>query len=351
MRVLVTGGTGFVGSHSAAALLSAGHEVRVLARDPAKLARIFSATGQAVPECVVGDVTDAARVADALSGCDALLHSAGLVALESANAARVLETNLRGVENAVGGACDAGLERIVYVSSAASLLVPGNCELDADGPVAEPTSAYGRSKAGAERYVRDLQARGATVRTSYPTAVLGPDDPGLSESNHAIRGMLRDVFIQTSSGFQIIDVRDLARLHLCLLEAAPAPGRYLAAGRYFPWREFADLLEALTGASLRRVSLPGGVLRGLGRICDQVKKLVDFDFPMTLEAMTFATRWVEADGAPTLRALGIELRDPVETLSDLLRWLAAAGHLPAARIGQLDSITAAPGLPAGSPPV
>ncbi len=339
MRVLVTGGTGFVGSHSAAALLASGHEVRVLARDPAKLARIFAAPGLAAPECVVGDVTEAARVAEALSGCDALVHAAGLVALEAANAGRVLETNLHGVENVVGGACDAGLERIVYVSSAASLLGPDTLELDADGPVAEPTSAYGRSKAGAERFVRDLQARGAPVRTSYPTAVLGPDDPGLSESNHAIRGMLRDVLIQTSSGFQIVDVRDLARLHVRLLEAAPAPGRYLAAGRYFPWREFADLLEALTGATLRRVSLPGGLLRGLGRICDQVKKLVDFDFPMTLEAMTFATRWVEADGSPTLRALGLELRDPAETLSDLLRWLVEAGHLSAARIGQLADAT------------
>jgi nucleoside-diphosphate-sugar epimerase len=339
VRVLVTGGTGFVGSHSAAALLAAGHEVRVLARDADKLARVFAGRGPALPECVVGDVTDPARVAEALSGCDALLHSAGLVALESANAERVLETNLRGVENAVGGACDAGLERIVYVSSAASLLGPDTVALDADGPVAEPSSAYGRSKAGAERYVRDLQARGAPVRTSYPTAVIGPDDPGLSESNHAIRGMLRDLFIETSSGFQIIDVRDLARLHLCLLEADPAPGRYLAAGRYFPWRELRDLLEALTGASLRRVVLPGGLLRGLGRICDQVKKLVDFDFPLTLEAMTFASCWVEADGAPTLRALGSELRDPAETLSDLLRWLTAAGHLPAERIGQLEEAT------------
>ena len=77
------------------------------------------------------------------------------------------------------------------------------------------------------------------------------------------------------------------------------------------------------------------LLRGLGRVCDQVKKLVEFDFPMTLEAMSFATNWVEADGSPTLQALGIELRDPSQTLRDLLCWLVEAGHLPAPRIGLL----------------
>ncbi len=91
-----------------------------------------------------------------------------------------MRTNTRGVELVVGGAVRRGIPRILYVSSVTAVHVPGGAPLDLDAEVPEPATAYGRSKAGAERLVRRLQVEGAPVVVTYPAAVIGPDDPGVS---------------------------------------------------------------------------------------------------------------------------------------------------------------------------
>src|SRR5262245_63761999 len=84
MKVLVTGGTGFTGSHTARALLAAGHRVRLLVRDAEKLRRVYDPLGIAISDFVVGDMTDAGAVEKALAGCDGVVHSAALVDLRRA---------------------------------------------------------------------------------------------------------------------------------------------------------------------------------------------------------------------------------------------------------------------------
>ncbi len=333
MRVLVTGGTGFIGSHTVRALLAAGHGVRVLARDPAKAERVFR--GAAAPEVAAGDVVDAGAVARALSGCDAVVHAAAVVAMEAARAREVEATNVRGLESVVGAAAERGLGPLVVVSSASALQRPGVSSVAADGPLGEAGSAYTRSKVEGDRWLRRLQSKGVPVSTTYPTAVIGPDDPGLSEGNHTVRVFVRDLVIDTTSGFQIVDVRDLARLHVALLEGAREPGRWAAAGPFVPWSELADLLDGLTGARVRRLAVPGGVLRAAGRVCDVIKRMVPFDFPLTREGMEYATRWVPVDAGPTTEALGVHFRTAEESFRDTIRWLVAAGHLPARRAGRL----------------
>ncbi len=338
MRVMVTGATGFTGSHTARALLAAGHEVRALVRDARKLERVFGADSPLLATAVVGDVVDRDSVERALDDCDGVVHAAALVDLRRSMAAQVLETNRLGVEHVVGGAVERGIESIVYVSSLAAFFDPHDPPtrpLDVDSPLAPATSAYGRSKADAERFVRKLQAEGAPIRVSYPVGILGPDDPGLSEGNHAIVAWLGDQPIDTSSGLQILDVRDLAELHRRLLELPPAPCRYVAAGAFIPWATMGPLLSGLTGASIRVQRVPGSLLRALGRVGDVVKRIYDFDFPLTYEAMCFATLWPGADASATRRELGIHFRDKEETLRDTIRWLCAAGHLDARTGGRL----------------
>jgi nucleoside-diphosphate-sugar epimerase len=125
VKVLVTGGTGFTGSHTVRALVAAGHEVRLLVRDAAKVQRVFEPHGLELADLVVGDMTDAAAVEKALSGCEGVVHSAALVDLRRASARLVEATNARGVELVVGGAVQRGLPRIVYVSSLSVFFVPG----------------------------------------------------------------------------------------------------------------------------------------------------------------------------------------------------------------------------------
>jgi len=335
MRVLVTGATGFVGSHSVRALLAAGHRVRLLIRSPEKLARVLPAEAAQLDDVVVGDVTDAAVVDQALRGCEAVLHAAGLVTFAAARAREVLDTNRLGARRVVGGAVREGLQSIVYVSSAGALFAPGRGTIRPEQPVAPARSAYARSKADAERFVRDLQERGHPVRISYPCGVLGPDDPGMSEANHMLYTFYRDLFVVTSAGFQLVDVRDLASLHARLVALDGGPGRYLAGAENLSWRELADRLDALTQAPLRRLSVPGGMLRAAGKVGDVIKRMVDFNFPLTAESMEFATRWPGADASRTREELGLDFRPAEETLADTLRWMVRAGHLPAEKIGRL----------------
>jgi nucleoside-diphosphate-sugar epimerase len=335
LRVLVTGGTGFVGSHSATELVRAGCEVRLLVRDPAKAERVFAPHGLALGDLVRGDVTDAASVARALDGCDAVLHAAAVVALEAHRAEEAWRTNAMGVEVVLGEAERRGLSSIVYVSSCAALFRGDAAPIGPDSPIADARSPYGRSKAAAERFARGLLERGAPLRISYPGGVVGPEDPGLSEMNHTLRVLLRDFMAMTSSGVSVVDVRDLARVHAALALGQAPPGRYVVGGHFLPWRELADLFDRLTGERVRRIPIPGAALRAAGRLGDLLKRVMAFDFPLTHEAMTFATRWPGVDSSQTLEAVGLDFRDPAESLADALRWLVRAGHLDAEHIGRL----------------
>jgi nucleoside-diphosphate-sugar epimerase len=339
MRVLVTGGTGFIGSHTTVALLAAGHEVCLLVRDPAKLERVFGARGLAVPDHRVGDIGDAASVRRALAGCDAVVHAAALVALDAARSREVLETNPRGVENVMNGALELGLSRMLYMSSIGALFRPNQPLVSADVPVVQGKAAYARSKSDAELIVRRLQDQGAPIRTVYPAAVLGPDDPTLSPANQALRTFVRYLAFSTSSGFQFIDVRDLATVQARMLELECAPGRHIAAGHFLRWHEFADAIVAVAGVRQRRLSIPGVLLRAAGRIGDALDHVwhLDLPFPLTSEAMSVATQWAEADSSKTLEALGLGFRYPLETLADTIRWMHRAGHVDARFVGRLAS--------------
>jgi len=337
MRIMVSGGTGFTGSHSVRAFLAAGHSVRLLVRDAAKVRRVYDPLDLAIPErdVVVGDITDASSVETAMAGCDAVFHSAALVDLRRSQARRVLDTNVRGTQLIVGGAARRGVPSIVYVSSASILFQPGLPELHLGLPIAHANTAYAKSKADAEHFVRKLQDEGHPIRTSYPSGIIGPDDPGLTNSNYALYTFLAISGVETSGTFQAVDVRDLATLHLRQLELPEGPRRHVAAGPALPWAEFYQMLDRLVGYRLARVRVPGAILRGGGVVGDFIKRFWDFQYPLTRDAMEFATQWPGIDGTPTTAELGIRFRPPIDTYTDALRWLVNAGHIEAGRIGRL----------------
>src|SRR5215203_150215 len=146
MRILVTGGTGFIGSFATVALTEAGHDVRLLARDPGKVDRVFEPHPARPAEVVQGDITDRASVDTALEGVDGVLHAAAVVAVSRRRAAEVLATNAAGTRNVIGGAVEAGVARIVHTSSVSALFSAQNPRVTPDTEVADPESAYGKSK-------------------------------------------------------------------------------------------------------------------------------------------------------------------------------------------------------------
>jgi dihydroflavonol-4-reductase len=150
-----------------------------------------------------------------------------------------------------------------------------------------------------------------------------------------VRAFLRELMVDTSGGFEIVDVRDLAALIAALVAPATAPGRYVVSGAYLSWADTIALMDELTGRRVPRLRIGGRTLRALGRVGDLVKHVYPFDFPLSGEAMDFATQWPGVVRSPAIDALGIGFRPGRETYADTIRWLFRAGHLTRKQAGRL----------------
>jgi nucleoside-diphosphate-sugar epimerase len=326
-RVLVTGATGLAGSHTVRALLDAGHEVRAFVRNPDKARRVFE--GQEGPlETAQGDISDVTSVRAALRGCDGVIHCAALVAVDLGNTPDALiETNVAGVRNVVGTAVEQGLERIVHVSSLATLFRGDGTEISETSEPQQSKHAYGQSKTIAETYVRELQAKGHPVKIVYPGAIIAPNDPGLTESMNALCAFINDFIPLTTGGMQFIDARDLAVAHVRILEAPPGPARYLAAGTFLRWAEVASLLEAANGKRPRTIRVPAPLLRAIGWSLDLLRHVMHIDLPLTAEAAAYVTKWHPIPNSEAFDAMGVKFRDISESLQDTVDWLRETGRV------------------------
>jgi nucleoside-diphosphate-sugar epimerase len=330
---MVTGGTGFIGYHTTQALLDAGHEVSLLVRSVDKMLNLYGE--DSIDSYTRGDITDADAVERALEDCDAVVHTAAMVSVDARDAEKVYEGNVAGARTVIDTALEAGVERVIHVSSVTALFDPKAEVLDENSPPGSAHNAYGRSKVACERYVRELQEQGEPVYITYPASVMGPDDPGLTEPHVGLQTYLAYFVPQMPSGNQYVDVRDVAEVHLRLLERDVEPGRYLVGGHYIPWMELGDLLEELTGRRLLKVPLTGQFMRMAGRALDFISNRVALDVPITEEAMEYATRWVPMDSGKVERELDFAFRDIGDTFFDAIYWLYAAGYITAEQAGDV----------------
>lgn len=326
MHVFVTGATGFVGFHTVVALLQAGHSVRLGVRNAEKMQALYAKHGIAITDFAVGEITDKVSVERALDDCDGVVHTAAIVSLDANMAEQMHTTNVVGTQLVIGGAVARGMESIVYVSSAAALFNPALDKIDESCPLTAATSAYAKSKIDAEKYVQGLIDEGARVAITYPTGVVGPDDPSMSEGNQSLSIIFKYTHMNTAGGMQVIDVRELASAHVGLLEGKKS-GRYLVAGHYIPWSQMGEMLDAITGLTLRKVNVPVWLLRALGSSVDLIGRVKSIDVPLTREAVTYATEWVLCDDSKIRNQLGLEYRPLRETFKDTILWMAQAGQI------------------------
>ncbi|MEU6077873.1 SDR family NAD(P)-dependent oxidoreductase [Micromonospora sp. NPDC047074] len=340
MLVLVTGGTGFIGSHSTAAILAAGHRVRMLVRDPARARRVLTALGADTGrvELVTGDVTEPADAARAADGCAAALHAAGVYSFDARDRARMRAVNLRGTEVMLGAARAAGLDPIVHVSTFGALLPAARSPLTVHSPVGTPRETYLDGKAAAEHVARRHQDDGAPVVITYPLASLGPDDPHLGDQTTRVRNVLRGLMpMWPTGGFPVGDVRDVARLHAAVLEPGHGPRRFPALGRFVTTREFVDALRRVTGRALPTLRLPAPALLPMGHLVSAVQRLVPVHLPAEHGAIYLCATARPMDGTPTEELLGSAGRPLDETLTDTVRWLHRTGRLSRRQAGRAAS--------------
>jgi dihydroflavonol-4-reductase len=329
VRVLITGGTGFVGAWTAKAAADAGHRVRFLVRDPTRLETSVARIGVDTADHVRGDIADADSTAAALDDCDAVIHCAAMVSTDPRQADMMLRTNLDGARNVLGSAVDRGLDPIVHVSSFTALFRPGLKVLRADLPVIGGTDGYGRSKAEVEKYARGLQDAGAPVSITYPGMVLGP--PAGNQFGEAAEGVQAAVQMRGLPGrggaWMVVDVRDLAALHAALLESGKGPRRYMAGGKRIPVDDLASMIGSAANRSLRVYPVPDTVLRTIGRVVEAVGGYLPFDTPITEAALQYYTQMPSSDDSPSELELGITYRDPRQTLTDTVSGLRQVGRL------------------------
>ena len=359
MRIAVTGATGLVGSHAAAALLEAGHDVRALVRDPSRLdvaLAPFSGPEAAMStktlsadrrrgtlETIRGDVGDAASVADGLAGCDGLVHAAGVFSSDRRAAARLRAVNVEGTRTVLDAARRAGLHCTVHVSSILALFPPRTERFRAADAVATPRERYAATKAAADRIARERQAAGDPISIVYPAACQGPDDPTFSVGPQLVADALRaGQVLVTEGGLAYTDVRDLARLIVRLFDAddphgpatAAAPSRIMAPSFYLAHDAYHALLCRLTGRDLRAQRVPGWLLRGMGAVGDGLQR-VGIGARLTSEAAAVLTRSVPVEDGPARALLGDDVRSAEASFRDLLCWMVATGRVAPAEVGDL----------------
>lgn len=327
MLVSITGGTGYVGSHTVDAVLRAGHRVRLLVRDESTVERALGPLGVdgGAVEVVRGDVLDRASVEGLVRGADAVVHAAAVFSFDSRTHRGMARTAVEGTELVLDAARRAGTGRIVYVSTFGALLPSRGRGLGVDSPVGRPRETYLAAKAAAESVARAHQAAGAPVSITYPPALLGPHDPKLGDQVTRVRNTLRGLMpIWPSGGLPVGDVRDTAALHARLVGGGLVGDRHFGPGEYLSTRRFVEVLREVTGRSLPAVRLPARAMLPLGAVVGVVQRVWPWHIPAEYGAIYTCAHatWV-GEGAP-----GARVGRPVgETFADTVRWLHREGLL------------------------
>ena len=308
--------------------------MRALVRSLEKARTHLGPLGLGDDDFVAGDMTDEDAVRRAVAGCDAVIHAAAAVSVTKAGGGDPFAANVDGARTVLEAARDAGLDPIVFVSSMTAILDPRAPEATcADSPLVDSSSRYGRSKAASDRLAREMQADGAPITIVYPSGIIGPDDPGRSESMSAFRSFLQ-FMIDSEGGTQLVDARDLAALLERIVDER-RHGRIVAAGVYLPWRELRQTIARVTGAEIGALRAPGFVLRGAGSVADIVSRATGRSFMITREAMEVATRWRTIEDSPDVAELGVKWRAPEETLRDVYAWFLERGAVKARAVPKL----------------
>lgn len=340
MLVALTGGSGFVGSHTVVRLLVNGHRPRLLVRDPIKAERVLQALAVDLADIdlVVGDMTDGSAVDRLLDGAEAVIHAAAAIGITGPRTDLVAQ-NVHGVELVVGKAVALGIDPIIHVSTVAVFVPLDRSVITADARLASPRTDYGRSKLAAEHYVRDLQEKGAPITIIYPGGVLGPGQPTLDAMMEGLAGALSSAWPMPAGGVALVHVEDLAEALARLVRPGRGARRLTMGGDFLHWPELADLCDELTGVRCRRMVIPGWAMIALGAALDAAKRIKSFDYPLTRDAAEIMVTMVPTDDRALLDEVDLKLRPVADSVEEALRCLAADGHLAPEKAGRLAPAT------------
>ena len=314
-KSLVTGGSGFIGSHVVRALAERGDDLRLLVRKRSRLDHLEGVDF----ERRTGNVTEPAAVRRALKDVDRVFHVAGVTSMRPADTERVFKVNVAGTRIVCEEALRAGVERVVVTSSVGAIgpaRPGGTADEDQAFTVGGLGVAYINSKHEAEGEAWRVAAHGLDVVAVNPSFVLGPDDPAGTSNRLVSRFLLRRIPMYVEGGLNIVDVRDVAAGHVLADQKGEAGERYILGGRNFTLtRLFADL-SRISGVEPPGVRLPGAVAVAVA----EAARRAGLPLPITVDELRSAQQWWTYRTRKAQKALGFKARPHEETLEDTVRW-------------------------------
>ncbi len=328
MKVLITGATGFVGSAVLRQVLKAGHEARVLVRPRSDRRNLES-----LPvEVFVGDLGERPSLERALAGCSGLFHVAADYRLWVRHPREIYEANVAGTQNIMQAAAQAGVTRIVYTSSVATLgLNPDGSPADESTPVclADMVGHYKRSKFLAEAEVKRMaDEQGLPVVIVNPSTPLGPRDIKPTPTGRiivdAVCGRM-PAFVDT--GLNIVHVDDVAAGHLLAFERGTVGERYILGGWNMTLREILIQLAELTGGRPPRLRLPHSLLYPIACVSEAFCRLSGGREPrVSLTGVRLSRKKMFFSTDKAKRLLSYQCRPAEEAFRDAVDWFRDHGY-------------------------
>ncbi len=325
--ILVTGASGFIGSAVARRLLDAGYRVRVLLRPESPRRNLEDLA----VEIVTGDVTDPASLEQAMAGCAAVFHAAADYRLWTRRPRELYRTNVTGTVNVMRAALQAGVDRVVYTSSVATLghhrdRTPADEETPAT--MEDMIGHYKRSKFLAEERVRELieQERLPAVLV-HPTAPVGPRDIKPTPTGRMVLDAAcgrMPAYVDT--GLNLVHVDDVAHGHLLALEHGEVGERYILGGENLPLKEILAQVARLTGRPPPRFRMPHGVALSFAYLCEAWARVGRGEPAACIDAVRMARRHMFFSSQKAERTLGYRARPATEALRDAVEWFQSHGY-------------------------
>ncbi|HET6267517.1 MAG TPA: hopanoid-associated sugar epimerase [Acidobacteriota bacterium] len=327
MKVMVTGASGFIGSHLIRELVKKQYEIVCLVRKTSRIDHLKD-----LPlEWKIGDLRDLASLRAALDGSRVLYHCAADYRFWCKNTDEMYQTNVRGTANALQCAYEAGVDRVVYTSTVGVLGYhqdgrPANEHTGAG--LHEMVGAYKRSKFLAEREAEDWVRRGLPVVIVQPSAPIGELDHKPTPTGKMIVDFLRHkMFAYLDTGMNLIDVQDVAKGHVLAAEKGKIGEKYILGNSNLTLKEIFDRLSGITGIPSPIRKIPYCVALLYAKMENTwTGGLAGREPLVPVESVRLAKHKMWFDSSKAVRELGLPQTPVDEALNRAVQWFQQNGY-------------------------
>jgi dihydroflavonol-4-reductase len=325
-NVLVTGGTGFIGSNLAIGLVREGCNVRILRRQQSDIRAI----GNAEVEHVFGDVRDFDSLKRAMTGCDSVFHTAAVVSYWRKERKKMYDVNIGGTRNVVQACLESGIEKLVHTSSVAAIGFPeqGMWADEANTFNWEPYDVgYRISKHRAELEVLLGIKNGLQAVMVNPSIVMGPRDIHFN-GGQIVRDIYKKrLFFYIDGGMNVVHVGDVVRGHIAAGHQGRIGERYILCGENLALREVFKTTAEVVGGIVPRVKLSKGVVRAVAGVAETVGNITNKKPWLTRELVARAGTRYYFSSAKAQRELGYAITPFRDAVAQAFDWYRTNGLL------------------------